>query len=1236
MANVAKQTSEARYEEAGVKDDFEEIPPESGDFPENKTLWVTPAHLDLLHDLLSKLNPKAVEAAFDTDSPSIAMVIVACALSTLHGDPHPSWEAGRALAVNPAFRETMAKTQPQRLAAALRCASRAILRKHPRHDIALPRVCNLQNEDLASRFGAILTSVPANSHSEDADPAASDSKSDSPVPARAHFTSPQRAARLHQAESAERVGSGSDAEAAPVPKAPGRDSEGKTGDQVMSKDTAAPDVLVACPEIVYPVFDLLHHYCLYNSFWRPDHELKTVEAHQRVLQGLDSMEDGLVGEYAGVADAGELANASDDDELAEASDSSDDAVEEKTEDEVDEEELAQIKVTPELMENMKRILDCLTVDMLLELSRVAEPTEDMIIIAGALCTLLNVPKPSWTTAKKVIRKKGFVMKLSMVHPSMLAPLSRRVAREILRRHPKHTLDVAKSMEIVKRAVGITDYKDGRASAAGPHDDEYTDMSSAGKTAFAGEEKEEGITATEAGAVGASFAALAVLHNWCLIMAYWVPDEDSNLRGMAGVAIDKEIVEIFREMGYKNPAEAAAAAAAAAAAEAADGKDIGEVLAEKGYALAPEHLEHFRRLFAGQRADRKERRRAGSPRGESPRTTSAASHREEEVIDSESDDEDVELSILRTKTPDEPPVQLREARHQLSTVKGADVAIMAGMDSTIQPLACFGACVCVLFDKVPEWSSAQELMQKGDDLLARMMNFRRADLSDRKRHYIATILGARRLLSMHYEKEYQTGTVLAKMLRWLVSLISDSRMRAQDIPLPRSARLSSVQYIDRVIRERKLERRRERNELARERARSQHGASSASLQHHALQSVSEEGHSDDERSKSLASKGSAASMRSDGGLRKAHSFLKLSGKSSRVLDRDGPPPKFPHRVMGATVFALASNNKVVDRASTIASRAALRSAAWRARMRLKMWKREGLTKTLLSRRSPLGWVRRGLLDVDRADLNAFRRQEPVDTASSMVGSAMCLLLGQKASWRYVCDFVQEPEIIDFFTRMEPQDVDVRCLALARAVLVHQAGTFNLGKAVEVSPFRFVHRFYFWVMVLTDPNEGMPSHGLGLEAAVDDAAVSEALDAVKVSDASASKEALTLRTMTRRDLLDDDQEDHSPVTAPHKRRASLIDTISVKNRARNKRGSLVMQAMTMDPDAQTLRQGEVPTPRHPPGAGGDGAAFFQPKPPPRSSGAAAPGPPPGGRRRLAPPPPMMVAVVEEEEEHEADKK
>ena len=380
----------------------------------------------------------------------------------------------------------------------------------------------------------------------------------------------------------------------------------------------------------------------------------------------------------------------------------------------------------------------------------------------------------------------------------------------------------------------------------------------------------------------------------------------------------------------------------------------------------------------------------------------------------------------------------------------------------------------------------------------------------------------------------------------------------------------------------------------------------------------------------SSSAASSSMGGRGMGAKKGSFLQFSGKSSRVLDPSGPPPKFPHRVGGASLFGLGKSSSV-DRTSTIASRAALRSAAWRARARLQAWKRAGTLQTLLSHREPLGWVRRGLLDVDQADLSAFRRQAPVTRASSIVSCAMCLLLGQKPSWQYTSDMLQEPEIVDFFVHMEVSDVKVRDLALARALLVHQSmqegGGFSLEGAAMQSKRRFTLRFYNWLLVLSDPNPGMPAHGIGLEGAVDDTEVRAVLEDAALTSNTAQTDAKRLRTMTRRTLADEaelDQEHTRLAPASRPRRASLLDTVAIQNRARNKRGSLVVQVMTMDE-----QDSEATSPRHGgESKSGDAPAARKPVPPPRFGGVAAPRRPDFRKGALAPP--MMVEISEEEKE------
>ena len=185
-------------------------------------------------------------------------------------------------------------------------------------------------------------------------------------------------------------------------------------------------------------------------------------------------------------------------------------------------------------------------------------------VVAALCTLLEVPKPSLAMAKSMVRKPGFAQRLCQVHPSMLSRRAQRTAREILKRHPRH----GGKMRSITSAFTLDDL----GGAADPD----ADVLATGMDAPAGLAEEDW---------AALQTSLRHLHTWCILTASW-----TSAGGATGPVLDiaaefftDDVVDNFRMMGYKRPEEAAATAAdIVAAATASDTPvNVEEAMAAKG-------------------------------------------------------------------------------------------------------------------------------------------------------------------------------------------------------------------------------------------------------------------------------------------------------------------------------------------------------------------------------------------------------------------------------------------------------------------------------------------------------------------------------------------------------------------------------------------------------------------------------------------------------------------------------
>ena len=255
--------------------------------------------------------------------------------------------------------------------------------------------------------------------------------------------------------------------------------------------------------------------------------------------------------------------------------------------EVDLKEVRLVKVTDAALKTVQSALGHIVGPVLAHFANQRDPGQGALVTGAALCTLLNIPSPCWASAGKVIRRKGFVRKLGLVHPSLLSKNAQRDARFVLRAHAKHSIDINNGL---RRIQGYVD---------GVRGDGYGSLGL--KRAI-----EEAGTRTTAASLGPPETTVMdevedVLHMWCLLTAFWMPMDDSTTVTSGGSTfhLDEEVVDIFRKKGFSNPKAAASAAAAAAAAEYAEGRDLGSILHKRGLDLSPDQIQHFVRMYEAQ-------------------------------------------------------------------------------------------------------------------------------------------------------------------------------------------------------------------------------------------------------------------------------------------------------------------------------------------------------------------------------------------------------------------------------------------------------------------------------------------------------------------------------------------------------------------------------------------------------------------------------------------------------------
>ncbi|CAE7277001.1 unnamed protein product [Symbiodinium sp. KB8] len=753
-----------------------------------------------------------------------------------------------------------------------------------------------------------------------------------------------------------------------------------------------------------------------------------------------------------------------------------------------------LKVSQEAIDAISGQVLNITAEQMTELVQTPKPTQDMVVVAGSLCVLLNVPKPSWSTAKKVIRKRGFLKKLSMVHPSLLEEKSRRVSRRVLRKHPAHAKAIVDVQGLVKQATmgrtlshgasmadlygGMKEVKARRLRTAAsmaimsrraaarargglsPIPDEAA-MSGSASTSQLGRPSTQGnltrpyapqagdgeagvqflgsggsalsgsgsavdiakafkgsanraATAEDLEKAGVDVGALQILHRWCLLMSWWNPKEKASLAKGLGAKVDQEVVEHYRELGYENPEEAAAAAAVAAAAEVSEGDHVSDVFKKQGQFVNPEHLDHYTRHFKRMELERKAtasnmrstptlksageairaglRMKAGSAAGSNP----------------EDDDSEEEAQAARAHTPDEPVLTLKEARQALASLSAEEVAGLQKVDPGSPAMAVVASAICILTRSQPSWQSARALFAQPLELLSGLVNIKQGAVSERMRHVLATLMGSRRLHGLSRSRERSSGRVLSTFLRWLIALLSDSKMALSDVPLPRSARMSAVQFSYVGLEERKLARIRSRAKMA---------------------------------------AGDASSV----------------GERSVDSGHDRSVPTYPSNSTAKVIRFVEHFDPTKEGVCAMTARAVFRSLAWRAKMRLRQWTQaKAMDDLKLS--TTLGRSRRGLLDLTRHDINTFRRQRPVTQESVIIAGGICVLLGVKPSWKYTRKVLEEPDILQFFVKLAREQIDEDSRSVVRGLLEEHGE--ELPRLVRASPFMLVHRFHAWFLAFTE--------------------------------------------------------------------------------------------------------------------------------------------------------------------------
>jgi len=673
----------------------------------------------------------------------------------------------------------------------------------------------------------------------------------------------------------------------------------------------------------------------------------------------------------------------------------------------------------------------------------AKPTQDVIVVAAALCVLLGVKDPSWKRCRRVIKKPGFLDKLAIVAPTMLSKKARKAARTLLRQHSRHL----HNLRVDKLTHGL--------------------MQAADSTVNNRVESATGLLGS-------------VLHSWCVCMSWYNPSKAkavpaSGLGSMSGLQLDPDVLAAFASQGFERPEEAATAAAAAAALEFVNGKTLEQAMKKFGFYLSPELLDKFEHHFSALRAARRKRRQQKAAKAGAPGTKvevhgptleeAAGSLSQEQAAEdraaassggqaagaasdnsSDSDLDEDTVSWQRAIFSAEAarkgrPPKLLAAREALLGIDYNAFSHLQHCDPTVQPVAVAAACLCIVFGRTPCWREAKALFADAKNTMHAIVSLQRREMPLRKRMLLACLLRTRGLMEMHPAKYFLTGVVLAVFFSWLRAYISTPTLPADKIFVPRSARLQGVEY-----------------------------GRSIAKQRQALGQIA--------KSQDCDSAGTP------GGF---------TGKVSEAwenLNLDSVPPLLPPQLTGRMLHLLAAmgaktgagGDKIHVGVSVLTSQASLRAAVARARTRLSaLDKLQSLSPGAdqLGSMHPLNRARRGLLELDPVDILLFRKQEaPLALECAAVAGALCCVLGLKPDWNTVSQMLSDPQATRNLALLDPRESGHHDGHVQAQEVLH-ASHETLWPAVKYSRYKAALRFYRWLSAFLDEAMHRDSDSEGAE-------------------------------------------------------------------------------------------------------------------------------------------------------------
>lgn len=132
----------------------------------------------------------------------------------------------------------------------------------------------------------------------------------------------------------------------------------------------------------------------------------------------------------------------------------------------------------------------------------------------------------------------------------------------------------------------------------------------------------------------------------------------------------------------------------------------------------------------------------------------------------------------------------------------------------------------------------------------------------------------------------------------------------------------------------------------------------------------------------------------------------------------------------------------------------------------MYNKADLKNVIVGAGNKLRTARMAVRSLTPADLALFCDQSPAPQEAITIAGALCILLGVKPNWRYMCKLLKEGGSRDFLATLKPYSLADEVVAVAARVLHAQRAVTQAQ--VAQSPLDATRALYAWLTVMTDDN------------------------------------------------------------------------------------------------------------------------------------------------------------------------